>query len=122
MIEKATATFEIQAINDLFILLIDQDQGKSVTNAAHRVIDVLEKLVPEGIGHRKVYYKDTMGRIDQLKVKNRRFDGFAPCSESQQRTIIEMKGGDCLVCGEYEKDLINGFCQECQKEHGTLIL
>lgn len=39
------STFEIKTINDLFILLIDLDQGRSFTNDAPNVIDYLEKNV-----------------------------------------------------------------------------
>ena len=85
------STFEMKTINDLFILLIDLDQGKAVTKDAPNVIEYLANNIQGGIGSRKMYYQDTTGRIDQLKVKDGRFDGFAPCSESQQKTILEME-------------------------------
>ncbi len=43
------STFGIKTINDLFILLIDLDQGRSVTNDAPNVIKYLEKNVQGGI-------------------------------------------------------------------------
>jgi hypothetical protein len=42
------STFEIKTINDLFILLIDLDQRRSVTNDAPNVIEYLEKNVQGG--------------------------------------------------------------------------
>lgn len=117
------STFEIKIVNDIFILLIDQDKGKSITNDAIRIIDVLQKIIPGGIGVRMVYYKDSYGRFDQIKIKDGKFNGFAPCTESQQKTIGEMKGGgDCFLCGEYDDYFINGLCRECSEDHGTLIL
>lgn len=82
------STIKIGHITDLFIVLIDLDQGKSITNNAHEVIEHLNKTVP--IGPRKVYYRDTMGRFDELKVKDGRFVGFAPCSDSQQVKFSEL--------------------------------
>ena len=115
--------FEIKIVNDLFILLVDLDKGKSVTNDVRRVINVLKKVIPGGIGVRKIYYKDSFGRFDQIKVKDGTFSGFAPCSKSQQSKMAEMQGGgDCFVCGEYDDYFINGLCRECSNEHGTLIL
>ncbi len=77
-------------ITDISIVLVDLDEGKSVTNDAPQVIKYLNKNVPGGIGSRQVYHKDTKGRFDQLKVNDGRFDGFAPCSDSQQTKIFEM--------------------------------
>ncbi len=117
------STFEIKSINDLFILLIDLDKGKSVTNDARRVVGVLRKIIPGGIGSRKIYYKDSYGRFDQINVKDGKFCGFSPCTKSQQSKIAELPAsGDCLACGEYDEFFINGLCRECDENHGSLIL
>ncbi len=41
---------------------------------------------------RKVYYRDTDGRFDELKVNAGAFVGFAPCSEGQQTAFSKMLG------------------------------
>lgn len=85
------AEFEIVAINDLSIVLVDLDQGVSVTNDAPRVIEQVKKRVSGGIGRRSVYYRDTMGRFDRLLVgEDGRFGGFAPCSDGQQQALSQL--------------------------------
>ena len=80
------AKFEIVAVNDLHIFLVDLDQGRSVTNDAPRVIKELQQRVSGGIGRRSVYYRDSMGRFDELLVNEEGgFSGFAPCTEGQQK-------------------------------------
>lgn len=62
------------------ILIIDQSElygCASVTNAAEDVIEDLFKrglLLPE----KKVYYRDTEDRVDELCHDGRYFTGFAP--------------------------------------------
>lgn len=68
------------------------DQGASVTNDADAVIAWLAANLEGGIGKRKVYYRDTDGRFDELKVNAGAFAGFAPCSEGQQTTLAGMLG------------------------------
>jgi hypothetical protein len=85
------AEFEIVAVNDLFIVLVDLDRGVSVTNDAARVIEEVQQRVSGGIGRRPVYYRDTMGRFDRLLVDGDGcFCGFAPCSDGQQRQLAEL--------------------------------
>lgn len=89
--EPMEFNFKILLVNDIFILLADQGQGgRSVTNDAPQVIKHLDENIPGGIGSRKVYYRDTSGRFDQLRVEDGRFVGLAPCTESQQVKIQEM--------------------------------
>lgn len=82
--QRLRCVFTIVEVNDLFILLIDNDIGRSVTNDAEAVIDWINSCITGGIGERKVYYRDTADRFDQLLVSNGRFNGFLACSESQQ--------------------------------------
>lgn len=63
-----------------------------VTNDADAVIAWLAANLEGGIGKRKVYYRDTDGRFDELKVNAGAFAGFAPCSEGQQTTLAGMLG------------------------------
>lgn len=74
-----SANYEITSVNDFLVLLRDLDNGVTITNSAYEVILDLEMKLPNGIGRKKVYYKDTAGQIDELVVKDGHFDGFAPC-------------------------------------------
>lgn len=92
MIFDVRATFEIALQTDTNLILIDLDQGASVTNDAEAVIAWLAANLEGGIGKRKVYYRDTDGRFDELKVNAGAFVGFAPCSEGQQTAFSKMLG------------------------------
>ena len=81
------AKFEIVKISDTFILLFDQNAGgRSMTNDATWVIDRLRQTVPDGIGKRRVYYRDTMDRYDEMILDDQgRFLRFSPCTQDQQK-------------------------------------
>ncbi|MEM6844645.1 MAG: hypothetical protein AAF632_20680 [Bacteroidota bacterium] len=78
------AEYIIIATTDHFVLIEDQDKGASVTNDAKRVVAELHNTIEGGITYRRVYYRDTEGRFDELKHQNGQFTGYAPCTESQQ--------------------------------------
>lgn len=61
-------------VSDTFILVEDQDQGMSVTNDAENMIADLGTKIP--LAGRRVLYRDTEGRWDELLVKDGRFAGF----------------------------------------------
>lgn len=91
MIFDVRATFEVALQTDTH-RTYRSDQGASVTNDADAVIAWLAANLEGGIGKRKVYYRDTDGRFDELKVNAGAFAGFAPCSEGQQTTLAGMLG------------------------------
>ena len=78
------SSFDIVFIDDLLILLVDLNIGKSVTNDAYNVVKLLDKDIPGGIKNRRVYYRDTGNRYDQILTYHGIFVGFAPCTSSQQ--------------------------------------
>ncbi len=86
------AHFEVVKVTDLFIVLIDLDNGgRSVTNDAENVVQQLQKNISGGIGNRVIYYRDTTGRYDRLTVdKAGKFVGFAPCTNTQQTELAKM--------------------------------
>jgi hypothetical protein len=86
---RTRATFELLLTTDTLILLQDCDQGASVTNDAEAVIQAVSTAVG-GIGRRRVYYRDTMGRFDELVVEHERFAGFKPGTLGQQRVFAEL--------------------------------
>lgn len=92
MIFDVRATFEVVLQTDTHLLLIDLDHGASITNDADAVITWLDANLEGGIGKRKVYYRDSDGRFDELKVNAGAFAGFAPCSEGQQFALAKMLG------------------------------
>jgi len=63
-----------------YILIRDEgpwDFHASVTNAAESVVAGLI----DTLHGRRLYYIDTEGRIDELKIENGKFVGFAPGPE-----------------------------------------
>jgi len=81
----AMADYTIIAVNDLHVVIVDNDSGNrpSVTNSATSVIeDLASKL--GGLGNRRVFYRDSIRRFDELKHSSGAFTGFSPCSASQQ--------------------------------------
>ena len=71
-------------------LLIDLDiGGRSVTNDAYRVIRELHRAY--GIRGRRVFYRCTMERIDEMLIRYGEFDGFAPvCPELQKNLKLKI--------------------------------
>jgi len=87
--------FDVVFIDDISIILVDLDTGKSVTNDAYKIVKLLDStILPGGIKTRRVYYRDTMGRFDQMKTFNGIFTGFDPCTPAQQeflKKLVETK-------------------------------
>ena len=73
------ARFSIE-VTDSLIMLEDLDQGRTVTNDADAVI---ADLAQEGLLRgRRVIYRDTMGRWDELLHDGTRFTGFRPFTQT----------------------------------------
>ncbi len=99
------SSFKIAMVNDLSVVILDEDEGRSVTNDAKIVIAELQSILPNGIGKRTVYYRDTTGRFDKLLVENGDFAGFAPCSPGQQDYFNTMFKSHAI-----------GLCQDCNRK------
>lgn len=96
MTRTLRATFEVALQTDTHIIIVDLDNGPSVTNDASAVIAWLNANLDGGIGSRRVYYRDTSNRFDELFVANGAFSGFKACSASQQvrlHSLIPLSGG-----------------------------
>jgi hypothetical protein len=65
------------------VLVVDLDCGRSVTNDAEGVIADLAAAGVDFRG-RRVLYRDTTGRWDQLVVAGGAFSGFAPGTRADQ--------------------------------------
>jgi hypothetical protein len=74
-----------------FILVVDQDQGMSVTNDAEHVIaDLARARVLPG---RRVLYRDTDKHWDELVVSDGAFAGFAPLGATTPEEAIAKAEG-----------------------------
>jgi hypothetical protein len=83
------ASYTITAQNDLHVVIIDNDddhERPSVTNSAAAVIADLN-IKCGGLGTRRVFYRDTIRRYDELKHQGGVFTGFAACSAAQQEFL-----------------------------------
>ncbi|MDM5069995.1 hypothetical protein OB952_21935 [Aeromonas salmonicida] len=78
-----TPVFEIVHQDETMLLLLDLDLCATITNSAEQVVRTVDELVG-GIGKRRLVYRDTIGRYDEILVDNGVFRGFKACSISQQ--------------------------------------
>ncbi len=75
-----------------FALILDLDHDCSVNNDAAAVIARLDATLPHGIGLRRVYYRDTTGRFEELLTQSGHFRGFRLCTDSQQVGFTALAG------------------------------
>lgn len=88
------AKYSIKVANDMMVIVIDDDEEgcPSLTNSADAVIQDLNSKVG-GLGSRRVYYRDSVGRFDELCHSSGVFTGFAACKPSQQEAFRNMTQG-----------------------------
>ncbi|WKN44242.1 hypothetical protein [Tunicatimonas pelagia] len=84
------ASYQIAHITDHFVLIVDLDEGRSVTTDAERVVADLYSAIEGGLRSRRIYYRDTEGRFDELRHQGGRFLGYAPCTNSQQDFLASL--------------------------------
>lgn len=96
MRKKQLSNYYVAEVTDTRIAVVDRDEGRSVTNDAENVVRQLEGTVDGGVGLRKVYYRETDGRFDELVIKGGRFVRFSPCTEGQQRQLNAVLGAALL--------------------------
>lgn len=85
-----SAQYALRKITDSFVLIVDLDKGRTVTNDAPNVVIRLQREVHGGLGKRKVYYRDTCGRFDELRHDSGIFESIAPCSDAQQKFFSKL--------------------------------
>lgn len=74
---RITCDFTIRLADDSFVAITDECDthgGRSVTNAAEEVVAFLLPLYPG----RRIIYRDTEGRWDELAHDGKKFTGFKP--------------------------------------------
>lgn len=80
--------FRIMDVTDDYIYLVDLDRDSvSVTNDAEAVVRYLDQTFD--LSSRQVFYRDSMGRIDELWHEQGKFRGYSP----QDQTTIKRKLG-----------------------------
>jgi hypothetical protein len=87
------ASYSVSVVRDGFVCLIDDDNGRSITNAAEEVI---VELIAAGydLNSKRVIYRDTMGFWDELVVKNGQFSYFRSIGETDlDRAIAKAREG-----------------------------
>jgi hypothetical protein len=83
--------FVVQHDTTQYVLLKDLgpwDYYCTITNAPEEVV---EHMVANGLGDRRLFYIDSEGQQDELKVKDGRFDGFAPGFPFKENKMKIMK-------------------------------
>jgi len=73
-------TFDLVELSQRHVLIRDRNEGRSVTNSVKEVIQYLKEinvLMP----HHRLFYYDTMDRLDEIVLKDGLFVHFAPCFE-----------------------------------------
>ena len=91
--DRRLPSFEVKHISETMIVLIDLDNDScapSVTNAADAVVEVLKATFPGGLRSRKIYYRDTEGRIDRICISKNEFSGFIFCSLEKQKELSSL--------------------------------
>lgn len=79
--------FRILDVTDEYIYLVDLDRDSvSVTNDAEAVVSYLDQNFD--LNTRQVFYRDSMGRIDELWHEDGRFRGYAPQDQDAIRTRL----------------------------------
>ncbi len=71
------ATWTILRADASAMWIEDLDEGKSITNDAEWVVQILHAKYPD----RRIFYKDTMGNWDELVHNDGVFSGFKPARE-----------------------------------------
>lgn len=84
------SSFTIICETDTFILIADNDDPEfgSVTNAADYTIESLAKKYD--LSNRRVIYRDSMQRFDELCHEQDKFTGFKALTQSQQNFFGEL--------------------------------
>ena len=86
------ASFAVECVCDLFVLIRDKDDGTgpSVTNDAHGVVSQVHAGIVS-LKRRRLFYRDSAGQIDELKHDGQgRFMGFAPCKYSERQYLSSL--------------------------------
>jgi hypothetical protein len=78
------ASYSVALVTDLYMIILDNDDGTgaSITNAAASTIEILSTQFD--LRTKRVIYRDSMGRYDELVHGDNRFIQYKPLSADQQ--------------------------------------
>lgn len=81
----------IYTIENDFIIILDLDKGKSVTNDAEEVLECIKLLEHIDPGRFHIIYKDTEGRWDAISYSSVfGLLGFIPIGGTDEKEAIEI--------------------------------
>lgn len=82
---SSLAGYSVVMVSDLYVLISDnQHPGKeTLTKSAKQVIADLERNIGK-LGGRRLFYRDSVNRYDEILHKDGKLCGFAPGSAAQQ--------------------------------------
>ena len=77
--------YTVVMVSDMYVLISDSKQPGSptLTNSAQRVIADLENRIGK-LGGRRLFYRDSVNRYDEILHKDGIVCGFAPGTAAQQ--------------------------------------
>lgn len=93
-INEPRSTYLIAHETETLVLIVDCDVGRTVTNDAENVIRDLDHSLQGGLRNRRVFYRDTDFRFDELQHDRGIFSGFKACSECQQIFLSDLVRGE----------------------------
>jgi hypothetical protein len=74
VVSMSRSAYYVDSWNKEFVFIVDMNMGMSVTNDAENVV---EEVVRE-YGNKRVVYRDSTGRWDELVHEDGKFSRFAP--------------------------------------------
>lgn len=84
------ASFKIAIESDTHIILLDLNDGRSLANDIVGVTARLNHSLPNGIGGRRVYYRDGNGQFHEIVTRRGQFADLKSCTASQQQRLTAM--------------------------------
>ena len=85
------SAINIVHVDDIQIIVLNQDPGDFIRIHASVVIDHLQKVIPGGIGSRRLYSQDDNGIFIKLIMDgNGLFLGRELCSQGQQSNLLKL--------------------------------
>ena len=91
-----TPSFEILLCNKTMVILVDRDDGPTVTNAPNEALEWLDLQLEGGIKGRRVIYRDTANRFDEIlhsKGRAKKFKSLSEESQSFYERVMERHTG-----------------------------
>ena len=91
-----TPSFEILLCNKTMVILVDRNDGTTVTNAPNEALEWLDLQLEGGMKGRRVVYRDTEGRFDEIlhsKGKVKKFKNLSEESQAFYQRVMQRHSG-----------------------------